>query len=80
MSRIHAVEPQQARWFIRFVYWMTKRKLGRVILPVKIAAHHPRLLRAIGAMEWGQAAAQSLPMQIKALAEIKAAILVGCPF
>jgi len=80
MSRIQAVEPQQAGWFIRFVYWMTKRKLGRVILPVKIAAHHPRLLRAIGAMESGQAAAQSLPMQIKALAEIKAATLVGCPF
>lgn len=80
MSRIQPVEPQQAGWFIRFVYWMTQRKLGRVILPVKIAAHHPRLMRALGAMESGQAAAHSIPTSIEALAEIKTAMLVGSPF
>jgi hypothetical protein len=80
MARIQGIEPAEAGLFIRFVYWMTRRKLGRVILPVKIAAHHPGLLRAIGAMEAGQAAAQSVPAPIKALAGLKAATLVGCPF
>ena len=80
MARIQGVEPGQAGLFIRFAYWMTRRKLGRVILPVKIAAHHPRLLRAIAAMETGQAAADSVPAPIKALAGLKAATLVGCPF
>lgn len=80
MARIQGIEPAEAGLFTRFVYWMTRRKLGRVILPVKIAAHHPRLLRAIGAMEAGQAAAQSVPAPIKALAGLKAATLVGCPF
>jgi len=80
MARIQGIESEQAGLFIRFVYWMTKRKLGRVVLPVKIAAHHPRLLRAVGAMEMGQAAANSVPTPIKVLAELKAATLVGCPF
>jgi hypothetical protein len=80
MARIQGIESEQAGFFIRFVYWMTKRKLGRVILPVKIAAHHPRLLRAIGAMEAGEAAANSVPAPIKALAGLKAATMVGCPF
>jgi hypothetical protein len=80
MARIQGVEPQQASLFTRFVYWMTRRKLGRVILPVKIAAHHPRLLRAIGSMEMGQAAAQSVSNHVKTLACIKAAMLIGCPF
>jgi hypothetical protein len=80
MARIQGVEPSEAGLFVRFAYWMTRRKLGRVILPVKITAHHPRLLRAIAAMETGQAAAQSVPATIKALAGLKAATLVGCPF
>ena len=80
MARIQGIEPAQAGLFTRFVYWMTKRKLGRLIEPVKIAAHHPRLLRAMAAMESGQAAANSVPAPIKALAGIKAVTLVGCPF
>ena len=33
MARINGVEPRQAGWFVRFVYWMVRRKLGRVVLP-----------------------------------------------
>jgi hypothetical protein len=80
MARIQGIEPSEASLFTRFVYWMTKRQIGRVVLPVKIAAQHPRLLRAMGAMESGQAAADSVPASIKALAGLKAATLVGCPF
>ena len=80
MARITAVESREANLFTRFVYWMTKRKLGRVILPVKITAHHPRLLRGMGEMESAQFAARSVAMTLKELASIKAAMLIGCPF
>ena len=65
---------------------MTRRKIGklsgrqRLIEPVKITAHHPRLLRAYGQMEMGQEAAHAVPAHLKALADIKAATLIGCPF
>jgi 4-carboxymuconolactone decarboxylase len=65
---------------------MVKRKMrqltgnGKLIEPVKVAAHHPRLLRAQGQMEMGQEAAKSVPAKLKALAGIKAATMIGCPF
>jgi hypothetical protein len=80
MARIAGVEPGAAGLVARLAYWLTKRKVGRVVLPVKITAHHPRLLRAMGAMEMGQEAARSVAAPLKMLAQVKVAMLVGCPF
>ena len=86
MARMKGVESHEAGWFIRLMYWLVQRKMGqltgkkRLIEPIKIAAHHPRLLRALGQMEMGQEAARSVPAALKSLASIKAATLVGCPY
>ena len=80
MARIRGVEASEAGLFTRFLYWMTRRRIGRVILPFKITAHQPRLLRAVGQMEMGQAALRTVEPSLKALAGIKTAALVGCPF
>ena len=86
MARMNGLEPHEAGWLTRFVYWLTRRKIGqitgssRLVEPVKITAHHPRLLKAYGQMEMGQEAATSVPASLKALAGIKTATLVGCPF
>jgi len=86
MARIKGVEPGEAGLFTRLVYWFVKRKMNsltgqpKLIEPIKVTAHHTRLLRAMGAMEAGVAAAKSVPEALKALAGIKAATLVGCPF
>jgi len=74
------VEPADAGSFVRFVYWMVRRKLGRVVLPIKVTAHHPRLLRSLGEMESGQMAAHTVDSGLKCLASVKVAMLVGCPF
>jgi hypothetical protein len=80
MARIEGVPSEKAGLFIRFAYWMTKRKIGRVIEPIRITAHHPRLLRAMAWMEMGQEAARSVPAPLKMLAQVKVAMLIGCPF
>jgi hypothetical protein len=80
MARIKGVESRDAGWFTRFVYWMVKRKIGRVIEPIRITAHHPRLLKAVGQMEMGQEAAHTVDAGLKALVSIKVATLIGCPF
>jgi hypothetical protein len=80
MARIPGVEANQAGLFTRFLYWMTRRKVGRVIMPFKVTAHQPRLLLAVAGMEMGQQALRTFDAKLKALAEIKAATLVGCPF
>jgi hypothetical protein len=86
MAHMKGVEPAEAGWFTRLVYWFVRRKIAKVagkdhlIEPVKIAAHHPRLLRAIGRMDGGVEAARSVPAPLKRLAGLQAAMLVGCPF
>ena len=86
MARMNGLEPHQAGWYTRLVYWFVRRGIGRItgrsrlVVPVKITAHHPRLLRAYGQMEMGQGAATSVPAALKELAGLKAATLVGCPF
>jgi len=86
MARLQGVEPTQAGWFLRLVYWLVRRKFAkltgkdRLVEPVKIAAHHPRLLRAIGAMEAGLEAARTVRTELKRLASLRAAMQIGCPF
>jgi 4-carboxymuconolactone decarboxylase len=86
MARMNGVEPHQAGWYTRLVYWFVRRSVGkitgtsRLVEPVKITAHHPRLLKAYGQMELGQGAASFVPASLKALASIKTATLIGCPF
>ena len=80
MARIRGLEINEVGLFTRFLYWMCKRKIGRVVVPFKVHAHQPRLLRAVGEMERGQAAVHALDPKFKALAGIRCATLIGCPF
>ena len=86
MAHMKGVEPAEAGWFTRLIYWFVGRKFGKltgrncVIEPVMVAAHHPRLFRAIGQMESGIEAARAIPEKLERLASLHAAMLVGCPF
>ena len=86
MARMNGLEPHQAKWHTRLLYALVQRKVGkltgtrRLVEPVKITAHHPRLLLAYGQMEMGQEAARSVPAALKTLASIQAATLIGCPY
>jgi len=67
MAHMSGVEAAEAGWLTRLIYWFVRRGIekatgrGQLIEPVKIAAHHPRLLRAIGNMDGSVEAAHSLP-------------------
>ena len=80
MARIPGVEEHEAGFFTRLVYSQVKRRLKRVIEPFKIAAHHKGIFRANLAMERGQLAARTVDPAIKALAQLKTAMRIGCPF
>jgi hypothetical protein len=70
----------------RQIYRFTRRSLRKITgqdrlpEPVKIVAHHPALLRAVGRMEMAQAAAKTIDHKFKVLAGLRAATLTGCPF
>ena len=74
------VDPKRASLVARIAFFFTRRKVGRVIAPVTVHAHHPRLLRGYAGMEMAQEAASRLPSALKTLAGVRAATRIGCPF
>jgi len=84
MARISGASPNQGgpirRFFIALVYALTRRKLGRVVMPVQVTAHHPAILWGYGQMEHAQLSSKFVDPKLKGLAELRVATLVGCPF
>lgn len=84
MARIPGAPSNQGgplrRFFVGVVYSLTKRRLGRNIMPVQITAHHPKILWGYGQMEQSQSSSKLTDQKLKGLAELRVATLVGCPF
>ncbi len=68
------------RMFVGIVYLLTQRRLGHVIMPIQVTAHHPKILWGYAQMEQSQASSQLVDHKLKGLAELRVATLVGCPF
>ncbi|MBI1849025.1 MAG: hypothetical protein HYR85_01645 [Planctomycetes bacterium] len=80
MARIQGVTDKQASLVTRFLFGLVRRKVGRMIEPIRIAAHQPKLLRGYGMMEMAQEKMKSVDANLKALCQIKVAMQIGCPF
>ncbi len=79
MSRIKGLE-RPVSPFKRFVYFMVRRKLGKVVTPVKVHARHDAAFGGYVRMEMAQDKFRRVAPAPKALASIRVATLVGCPF
>ena len=84
MARIRGAEPGKQRLLggllTRVAYALTKRKVGRVVMPVQIVAHHTRILWGHAQMELSLGASKLVDASLKNLAQLRVATLVGCPF
>ncbi len=84
MARILGARSNQGsplrRMFVGLVYFLTRRRLGRVIMPVQVTAHHSKLFKGYIQMERSQAGSKLVDAKLKGLAELRVATLVGCPF
>jgi hypothetical protein len=84
MSRMRGAEPCRQGFFsglfTRIVYAMTRRKLGRVVMPVQVTAHHPAILWGYGQMEQSLLSSHHVDAALKELATLRVATRVGCPF
>ena len=84
MARIHGADPGQQGLvrglFTRIVYAMTKRRVGRVVMPVQLVANHAKLLWGYGQMEQSLLSSRLVDEALKNLAQLRVATLVGCPF
>lgn len=84
MARIPGAPANQGgplrRLFVSLVYYLTRRRLGRVIMPIQVTAHHQKLFWGYLQMEQSQMGAKLVDLKLKGLAELRVATLVGCPF
>lgn len=75
---------------IRMVFWFTQRALsrlagrpahpGRVVEPLRLYAHLPRVLRGYARLEQATAGSHRLDRRHRALAELKAATIAQCAY
>jgi len=80
MARVAGVPRERAGVLVRFAYWFSRRMVGQVPEPLTVAAHHRWIFRAYTAYEFGLGRARLVDARLKALAGLKTAALVGCPF
>ncbi|HKS72800.1 MAG TPA: hypothetical protein VJQ82_06345 [Terriglobales bacterium] len=84
MSRIAGADPAKqgllAGWFTRIVYSMTRKKLGKMVEPASVIAHHTRIMWGYGQMEQSLMGSHLVDEKVKELATLRVATLVGCPF
>lgn len=84
MARIPGAAANQGgplrRGFVSLVYYLTRRRLGRVIMPIQVTAHHPKIFWGYLQMEQSQMGSKLIDHKLKGLAELRVATLVGCPF
>jgi hypothetical protein len=78
MARI--VGSERPGFFGRLVYWVARRKFGRVPEPTRITAHNRWIFAAMSMYEAFLPKARVLDGRGKELASILAAMRVGCPF
>lgn len=84
MARIPGAPSNQGgpfrRLLVGLVYWLTNRRLGHVIMPIQVTAHHSKIFWGYLQMEQSQMGAKLVDHKLKHLAELRVATLVGCPF
>lgn len=79
MTRIEPVTDEQAGPLTSLTFRIARRQAGgKVPEPIRVQAHHPLLMNGHGAFELAFMRSRKMPEKLKALAEMKAAALVGC--
>jgi hypothetical protein len=80
MARIGGVPESKASPLVKFTHWFSRRRFGKVPEPLAVTAHHPWIFRGYSAYEFALDRARLVNQRLKALASLKAAALIGCPF
>ncbi|MGH3321641.1 MAG: carboxymuconolactone decarboxylase family protein [Streptosporangiaceae bacterium] len=88
MARMAGVPARNAGPFIKLAYFFTHRQLARLtgrepermIAPLEMYAHVPRLLRGYAKLEQATAQLHQLGQRLRALAELKTATLTRCAY
>ena len=77
-ARIAGVPEDTRSPLVRLSYRESRRRYGAVADPLRVFAHHPRVLLGYAALEAAPSVDPGRPERLKHLAEVRAAMLCGC--
>jgi hypothetical protein len=80
MSRLPVLCRARPGIVARMIFWVARRKLGHVPEPLRVLGKSNALLLGVGAFELGLERSTRVAPRVKSLAELRVALLVGCPF
>jgi hypothetical protein len=72
--------PRRFGLVTRVIFFLTRRRVGKVPTPMQVMAHQPALLMGYARMELAQAKLSRVPSSLKSLASIRTSTLLGCPY
>jgi hypothetical protein len=71
MNRAIGIPDKEAGLRTRIIYWLVKRRLGRIHLGTRLRARDPKLLELACRIDAHTASAGTVPVVLKELAQIK---------
>jgi hypothetical protein len=80
MLRSQGIQDNQASLLTRLLFHFVKRRLRRIPVGVRIRAFVPKYLRTAARMDMYSASQGLVSVHLKELAQLKTALMVGCPF
>jgi len=78
--RIRPLEPKEAAWSSRLLFWLVKKQVGKLITPLRVQAHRPGIMWGFAAMTTAVEFSKAADKTVKRLVTIRTAQIVGCPF
>jgi hypothetical protein len=80
LARADGVQDREAGSRTRLIFRRAKRRYGHVPLPTRLRARDPKLLELCEQMSRYTVAPGTVPANLKELAQLKVATMVGCGF
>jgi hypothetical protein len=80
MDRVKGIGDSEAGLLTKLVYSALRRAIGLVPKSKRLAAYHTPTLLASSWMDAVNGGARDVPVTLKELAQLKVAMMAGCPF
>lgn len=80
MARVQSLTVKQAPWHLRWLFWATRKRLGKELTPSGIKAKVPGVLWGDVLMDRALATAKRLPPRLVYMVNVRTASLIGCHF
>ena len=79
MARMAGLTDKEAGWIAKLVFRGVRRRVGKLTDTFRIAAHAPGLLLGWALHELAYERANKVDRRLRTLAQLKTAVLIGCP-